>query len=255
MSLPIRARMTAWYVALLALVVGAVGAFLVLRLRADLTDGLDRGLRPAVAQIAHDYRKEGPRELRDSAQTVLGGERVAAQVLDAGGEVVVAYGDPVAQVQYLQGHHLNGAWLLRDPTLLDHYRRHANRYFMQALETGEPSLIALWHQVAQAGENAALAEFLPEAWRTRGFVAALTDQLSEAQREGIFFPGMLDRRRVEPTPEELAEAARVFAQYFADMPAPPPRVERPGAEGAGFDPNRSLRRMLSEPGAHCRAQE
>ncbi|HET8758614.1 MAG TPA: hypothetical protein VFM58_21515, partial [Solirubrobacteraceae bacterium] len=103
MSLPIRARMTAWYVALLALVVGAVGAFLVLRLRADLTDGLDRGLRPAVAQIAHDYRKEGPRELRDSAQTVLGGERVAAQVLDAGGEVVVAYGDPVAQVPMVSG--------------------------------------------------------------------------------------------------------------------------------------------------------
>jgi hypothetical protein len=164
-------------------------------------------------------------------------------------------GDPVAQVLYLQGHHLNGAWLLRDPTLLDHYRRHANRYFMQALEAGEPTLIALWHMAAQAGENAALSEFLPEAWRTRGFVAALTDQLSEAQRDGIFFPGMLDRRRVEPTPEEQAEAARVFARYFSEMPAPPPRVERPAVAGAGFDPNRSLRRMLSEPGEHCRALE
>lgn len=166
-----------------------------------------------------------------------------------------ALGDPVAQVQYLQGQHLTGAWLLRDPTLLDHYRRHANRYFMQALEAGEPTLIALWHMTAQLGENAALTGFLPEAWRSRGFAVALTDQLSEAQRDGIFFPGMLDRRRVEPTPEEQAEAARVFAQYFADMPAPPPRVDRPGAAGAGFDPNRSLRRVLAEPGAHCHAQE
>jgi hypothetical protein len=166
-----------------------------------------------------------------------------------------ALGDPVAQVLYLQGHHLNGAWLLRDPTLLDHYRRHANRYFMQALEAGEPTLIALWHQVAQAGENASLGEFLPQAWRTRGFVAALTDQLDEAQRDGIFFPGMLERRRVEPTPEERAEAERVFARYFADMPAPPPRVERPAGTGAAFDPNRGLRRMLSEPGEHCRGLE
>jgi hypothetical protein len=35
--LPIRARMTAWYVVLLAAIIVAVGAFLVLRLRSDLT--------------------------------------------------------------------------------------------------------------------------------------------------------------------------------------------------------------------------
>jgi signal transduction histidine kinase len=87
--------MTVWYTALLAAVLAAVGAFLVIRLRADLVASMDRTLRPAVAQIAGDYRTGGPRDISDSAQTVLGGERVAAQVLD-GGRVVVAYGDPIA---------------------------------------------------------------------------------------------------------------------------------------------------------------
>ena len=43
MKLPLRVRMTAWYVALLAVVVAALGAFLVVRLRADLTSAIDNG--------------------------------------------------------------------------------------------------------------------------------------------------------------------------------------------------------------------
>ena len=48
MRLPIRARMTAWYVALLALVIAAAGAFLVVRLRADLISAMDHRLGPAA---------------------------------------------------------------------------------------------------------------------------------------------------------------------------------------------------------------
>lgn len=96
MNLPIRARITAWYVVLLALVVGSVGAFLVIRLRADLTGAVDRSLRPAGVQIARDYHAEGTRDFRDSAGTVLSGERATAQILDAGGRVVIMFGDRVA---------------------------------------------------------------------------------------------------------------------------------------------------------------
>ena len=96
MSLPIRARIAIAYAALLALVVGAIGAFLVLRLRADLVGGMDRELRPAAAQIASDYHKEGIPDFRDSAATVLKGERAAAQLLDARGDVIAWFGDPVA---------------------------------------------------------------------------------------------------------------------------------------------------------------
>jgi heavy metal sensor kinase len=99
--LPIRVRMTAWYVALLAAIVAALGAFLVVRLRADLTDAIDRDLRPAIGQIAGGYRVEGPSEATDVASSVLTGERPAAQILDADGSVLVAFGDRVARAPML----------------------------------------------------------------------------------------------------------------------------------------------------------
>src|SRR4051812_42730166 len=89
--------MTAWYVALLAVVLAAVGLFVALQLRADLTAGVDRDLRPAAEQIAAGYREEGLPEFRDTAATVLAGERSAAQMLDRSGAVVGSYGDPVAR--------------------------------------------------------------------------------------------------------------------------------------------------------------
>jgi two-component system OmpR family sensor kinase len=95
-NLPIRLRIAIAYAALLAVVVAAIGAFLVLRLRADLVGGVDSGLRPATAQIATDYRKEGVPEFRDSASTVLKGERATAQLLDGRGRVVAAFGDRVS---------------------------------------------------------------------------------------------------------------------------------------------------------------
>ena len=93
--LPIRARIAIAFAVLLAVVVASIGAFLVVRLRADLVGGIDRELAPAAQQIALDYSKEGIPEFRDSAQTVLKGERAAAQLLDDG-HIVASYGDPVA---------------------------------------------------------------------------------------------------------------------------------------------------------------
>ena len=89
--------MTAWYVALLALIVTAVGAFVVLRLQADLTGAVDRSLAPASDQIARDYAKEGIPEFSDSAGTVLTGERRTAQLLGADGAVIASFGDAVSR--------------------------------------------------------------------------------------------------------------------------------------------------------------
>jgi heavy metal sensor kinase len=97
MSAPIRVRMTAWYVAVLAVVLVAVGAFVIVRLRSDLTDAVDRDLRPAVHQIAAGYRVEGVPEFRDTSSTVLSGERAASQVRDTAGRVLASYGDPVSR--------------------------------------------------------------------------------------------------------------------------------------------------------------
>jgi heavy metal sensor kinase len=98
---PIRARITAWYVVLLAAIVAAVGAFLVVRLRSDLTDSIDRSLQPAAEQIADGYRAEGAAEAVDVAVSVLTGERPAAQILDPSRRVVVSFGDPVSRAPML----------------------------------------------------------------------------------------------------------------------------------------------------------
>jgi signal transduction histidine kinase len=89
--------MTAWYVALLALIVAAVGVFVVVRLRTDLTGAIDRTLAPASDQIARDYAKEGIPEFSDSAGTVLTGERRTAQLLGPDGAVIASFGDAVSR--------------------------------------------------------------------------------------------------------------------------------------------------------------
>ena len=71
MSLPIRARLTVWYAALLALIILALGAFLVLRLRSDLQAAIDRDIRPAAATIAAGYTAQGTEEFLDVAEKVL----------------------------------------------------------------------------------------------------------------------------------------------------------------------------------------
>jgi two-component system OmpR family sensor kinase len=99
--LPIRARVTAWHVVLLAIIVAAVGVFLVLQLRSDLTEAIDRALQPGAAQIADGYRAEGASEAVEVAGSVLTGERPAAQILDGSGRVVVSFGDPVSRAPML----------------------------------------------------------------------------------------------------------------------------------------------------------
>jgi hypothetical protein len=93
--------MTAWYVALLALIVIAVGTFVVVRLRADLTGAVDSSLAPASDQIANDYAKEGIPEFADSAGTVLTGERRTAQLLASDGTLITSFGDPVSRARMI----------------------------------------------------------------------------------------------------------------------------------------------------------
>jgi hypothetical protein len=70
---PIRVRLTAWYVLVLAVVMVALGAFVATRLRSDLTSELDRTLQAAAGQIARGYEVEGRKEFRDLVRTVLPG--------------------------------------------------------------------------------------------------------------------------------------------------------------------------------------
>jgi heavy metal sensor kinase len=91
-SLPIRVRLTAWYAALLAVILVALGAFLVLRLEADLLGQEDRELRQAAALIGEAYATDGAQGFRQVARAALPHLGAAAQALDRGGRVLVAWG-------------------------------------------------------------------------------------------------------------------------------------------------------------------
>jgi heavy metal sensor kinase len=99
-SAPIRIRLTAWYVVLLAVVLAGIGTFVVTRLRTDLTKELDHSLRSGAARIAEGYKAEGEKDFRDVASTVLPGpfnRGSGAQVLAPNGPVLFSIGDPVTQ--------------------------------------------------------------------------------------------------------------------------------------------------------------
>jgi heavy metal sensor kinase len=99
-KLPIRLRITIWYVALLAVLVGALGIFVVTRLRTDLVDGIDASLDTRASQIALGFQESGEGDFQDISDTSLrglpGGES-AAQLLDPSGAVLQATGDPAAE--------------------------------------------------------------------------------------------------------------------------------------------------------------
>jgi two-component system, OmpR family, sensor kinase len=96
MRLPIRARLTAWYAVLLAVIIVALGAFLVVRLRSDLQEAVDRDVRDGAEMIAFSYATEGTEEFLEIAEKVLPRGGSATQVLDPEGRVLLSYGDDVA---------------------------------------------------------------------------------------------------------------------------------------------------------------
>ncbi|MDX6653011.1 MAG: two-component system, OmpR family, sensor kinase [Solirubrobacterales bacterium] len=99
MKMPIRARLTAWYVGLLALILIATGAFVITRLRADLRGEVDESLTSAAVQIARGYQSEGEKDFRDVSKTVFAPpiEGAVAQVIDPDGRVVLSQGGGVSR--------------------------------------------------------------------------------------------------------------------------------------------------------------
>jgi heavy metal sensor kinase len=97
MSFPVRVRLTAWYAVLLAAIVVALSTFLVLQLKDDLEDAVNREVRDASAHLAEVYTNEGAQDFRDISATVLPTGAAAAQILSSDRRVVVGYGDRLAR--------------------------------------------------------------------------------------------------------------------------------------------------------------
>ncbi len=96
--LPIRIRLTVWYVVLLAAILAALSAFLLLRLRADLVAGVDGSLDARAAQIELGLRDPAAGDFQDLSRAALAGlprRRSAAQLLARDGTVLERSGDDV----------------------------------------------------------------------------------------------------------------------------------------------------------------
>jgi heavy metal sensor kinase len=103
---PIRVRLTAWYLALLALTLVALGGFLLLRLRADLVAGVDGSLDARAAEISLSPRDAGFGLAGRAALAGLPRRESAAQLLSADGRVLFSVGEGL------------GAWPLLGPDRL-----------------------------------------------------------------------------------------------------------------------------------------
>ncbi|MCW3064936.1 MAG: sensor signal transduction histidine kinase [Solirubrobacterales bacterium] len=97
MRLPIRLRLTAWYVLLLAVVLVGVGAFASARLHSTLGHEIDQSLASAAPKLTQGYAAEGAQDFFDVANTVFPAMPAgpsAAEVVDPSGRLLVAYGAP-----------------------------------------------------------------------------------------------------------------------------------------------------------------
>jgi heavy metal sensor kinase len=94
MRLSFRARLTAWYVGVLAAIIAVLGVFVAVQLRSELEQRVERSLEADAAQLARAY-PEGRAEFVDVSASLLHAlpqGPAASQVLDGSGHVLVAYG-------------------------------------------------------------------------------------------------------------------------------------------------------------------
>jgi heavy metal sensor kinase len=83
--LPVRARVTAWYVLLLAVILATLGSFLLLRLRAGLVAEVDEGLGAQAAGVLAD--DDGLAVIAGRPVAGLSPGETAAQLVSASGQV------------------------------------------------------------------------------------------------------------------------------------------------------------------------
>jgi heavy metal sensor kinase len=99
--LPIRVRLAAWYALLLAAILIALGVFIVVRLRVDLRETIDSGVRGSMAKVSANYRVEGTGGFREVSAAALPRSGSASQVIDPSGRVVVSFGGATANASMI----------------------------------------------------------------------------------------------------------------------------------------------------------
>ena len=232
MRLPVRARLTAWYALLLAAITVGLGAFLVIQLRSDLREEVDRDVEASSVQIARGYGDLGAEEFLDISQNVLPGTGSGSQVLDAGGRVLLTHGEPVFSHAVLSGAQLGQA--LAGRSLLTTLRLGPDRQRYRAFVTpvrqsGRRRVVVAaesLHRVEQsvgrvlfllllAGPAALAATTLCAWWLARQALLPVERITSQAERIGI--DRLHDRVAVPPAQDELAHLAVTMNAMLARL--------------------------------------
>jgi heavy metal sensor kinase len=153
--LPIKARLTASYLVFLALIIGGLGAFLVLRLRADLRSNIDRELRVSAGAIKQNYGTEGVPGFSEISAASLRGTGSDAQVLDSQGRVIISYGGDIARDPMAPGAAQQSA-LAGKSQLFETRLGHAGQSFraiaLPINRRGSPQLIVVAESLRSAEE-------------------------------------------------------------------------------------------------------
>jgi two-component system OmpR family sensor kinase len=98
-TVPLKARLTLWYVTLFAVIVAAWSVLVVVVVRADLYSNLDRSLSLRAAQIAQDFKDADESDFPDIIAAPFSGvpgPEAIAQLLSPAGVVLQYSGDAVA---------------------------------------------------------------------------------------------------------------------------------------------------------------
>jgi heavy metal sensor kinase len=227
MRLPIKVRLAAWYVTVLALILGILGSFLLLRLRSDLVAGIDHSLETRASQIGTNYGGGGEGEFRGASEgslvNVPRGE-TADQILSPSGQVLQAAGDaaiadmPMLTRAQLSGVLPHGSELLTANLGRDHepFRvlavriRHSRRVLVvtESLEEVNGSIHRLLALMLVAGPAALAAAGLGGWWIASKALRPVRVMTEAASSIGV--DRLHERVAVPPGTDEIGTLGRTL---------------------------------------------
>jgi heavy metal sensor kinase len=228
MSFSIRTRLAVWYAVLLAVILGGLSVFLVLRLRADLVTAADRSLDTRAAQVSLGYQAGVEGEFQDVADATLVRLPVGeggAQLLSVDGQVLESSGDRVAEApmlgrsvltQVTGGEHVRISVALGPDHELfrllavsaPHRPKTEVLVVASSLEEVSASIHRLLVLLLLAGPAVLAAVALGGWWVARKALLPVARMTREASSIGI--EGLDERVAVPPVNDELARLARTL---------------------------------------------
>src|SRR5258707_6874795 len=226
MRLSFRARLTAWYVSVLAAIIAVLGVFVAVQLRSELGQRVERSLEADAAQLARAY-PEGRAEFVDVSRSLLHAlpqGPAASQVLDGSGHVLVSYGRearrPMVATEQIR-HALSAGRFFATRTLAptgqsfrlwvgDVTTKHGDRVLVvgQSLRSVEDSIASVTFLLVVGGLAALVAAGAGGWWLARRALRPVGKMAEAADRIGI---DRIHERLSEPKGEdELGHLGRTL---------------------------------------------